>query len=435
MSNNIDTKAENTYVFSGKLEDWKLSERKLKAVAERLGIQDALDKNKMSGILTKSQYETIKAIDVANRNTRQVDQFKLYEDNEEIIGEFIMGLVGKSKDTNIILQKLDDTKTADHPDGILITVVEELNGDIQTNEEVAYDIVVSRMEKVSYKNSKQYKDDTERILAKSNTVIKIENKERLKILRKAVAASDVEDRRQIVNDIMEEQSKTNPSYKDVMRRIQNIDDLTNMGDDDTEKKDKREKEVQLTAAGDRRNGGYRNYKERKHTGYQQKRQGGESGGNNYPRSQGRNNGRGQGQRNFGKCPHCHYPNPSHPPERCFDNPANKRKPNRFKNSDRYRNSDARGSSVDIQMNQLDIEAPQNNKDIELTEANTGFSKKQEKGLSDILADYGIGTKTKKQEETAPHQEGEETDKEEEAEAEQPEEGENMDSMMKRARKR
>ena len=55
MSNNIDTKAENTYVFSGKLEDWKLSERKLKAVAERLGIQDALDKNKMSGILTKSQ--------------------------------------------------------------------------------------------------------------------------------------------------------------------------------------------------------------------------------------------------------------------------------------------------------------------------------------------------------------------------------------------
>eukprot|EP00984_Skeletonema_dohrnii_P024980 scaffold14139_cov78-Skeletonema_dohrnii-CCMP3373.AAC.1 len=390
MSNNIETKAENTFVFSGKLDDWKLSERKLQAVAERLGIQDALDKTKMSGIITKSQYETIRATEEANRSAEQVEQLELYGDNDEIIQEFIMGLVGKSKDTNIILQKLDETKTVDHPNGILITVVEELNGDIQTNEEVAYDIVVSRMEKVPYKNSKQYKDDTEKIIAKSNTVIKIENKERLKILRKAVAASDVEDRRQIVTDILEEQSKTNPSYKDVMRRIENIDDLTNMGDDDTEKKDKREKEVQLTAAGDRRNGGYRNYKERKHTGYQPKRQGGESGGNNYPRLQGRNNGNGggRGQKNFGKCPHCQV----------------------TRQKDALTTPQINGSRTDSRIPiDTGILKPEDQ------------AKEQEKGLSDILVDYGIGTETKTQEETAPHPEEEETDKEKEAEAEHPEE--------------
>lgn len=81
MNNNVDTKAENTYTFSGKTEDWKLSSRKLNAIARKQGWQDALDKTKMGTLITKSEYDTYKALDAANLTPGQANDVKLYEDN------------------------------------------------------------------------------------------------------------------------------------------------------------------------------------------------------------------------------------------------------------------------------------------------------------------------------------------------------------------
>ena len=111
MNNNVDIKAENTYTFSGKTEDWKLSSRKLNAIARKQGWQDALDKTKMGTLITKSEYDTYKALGAANLTPGQASDVKLYEDNLELTNEFIMGLKGKSQHINVILQKLDDTKT------------------------------------------------------------------------------------------------------------------------------------------------------------------------------------------------------------------------------------------------------------------------------------------------------------------------------------
>ena len=54
MNNNVDIKAENTYTFSGKTEDWKLSSRKLNAIARKQGWQDALDKIKWGLLLLRA---------------------------------------------------------------------------------------------------------------------------------------------------------------------------------------------------------------------------------------------------------------------------------------------------------------------------------------------------------------------------------------------
>ena len=66
MNNNVDIKAENTYTISGKTEDWKLSSRKLNAIARKQGWQDALDKTKMGTLITKSEYDAHKANGAAN---------------------------------------------------------------------------------------------------------------------------------------------------------------------------------------------------------------------------------------------------------------------------------------------------------------------------------------------------------------------------------
>lgn len=392
MNNNVDTKAENTYTFSGKTEDWKLSSRKLNAIARKQGWQDALDKTKMGTLITKSEYDTYKALGAANLTPGQASDVKLYEDNLELTNEFIMGLKGKSQHINVILQKLDDTKTDEYPDGVLITVVEELNGDMQMNEEVAQDIVITKLEKIVYNNAKQYKEDTEKVIAESNTIMQIENKERLKILRKAVAASAVDDKRQIIKDIMEEQSKTNPSFKETLRRMENLDDLANLEGYNAGKKDRKDKEIQLMAVGDRKEGGYRQHRERKQYGYQYRKQGGDNDRN--PKSQWNQDEKGgRNRRKYGKCPHCEHPNANHPPEKCFDNPANRKRPNK------YKKADARGTSVDIQMNQLEVLLRFVDNEPKGSSATTsaGLTEEQNKRLQNIMADYGLTKHVKESE--------------------------------------
>jgi hypothetical protein len=98
MNNNVDIKAENTYTFSGKTEDWKLSSRKLNAIARKQGWQDALDKTKMGTLITKSEYDTYKALGAANLTPGQANDVKLYEDN--------WSSGGRSRTRHVILEFL-----------------------------------------------------------------------------------------------------------------------------------------------------------------------------------------------------------------------------------------------------------------------------------------------------------------------------------------
>ena len=369
-------RSENTFRYNGKPEGWKLAQAQIKSIASRRGIADALDKGKISTMIDKTTYDQIKAIaDPTALSGDQTAAAKLYEDNLELTEEFLLGLTGNSY-TNGILQKLEDTKTPEHPNGVLLRVLEELSGDMLQNEEVAQDILISKLEKIEYEDSKQYKKESEKIVAEAN--VNVSDREKIRIMRKAVVDSGLEagEKRQIIKDIMEEQDKAIPSFKAVCRTIENVDDLASSHD--SSKRDKKGKEVQLSAAYQKSEGtGYRNWKynDRKPTGYASKG----SKGNRYGDQK-------RSSKNFGTCKHCGFRNANHPESKCFENPDNKKKPNRFK---KYAKSETGGTSVDIQMNRIDVPAPPKSKE-ECGEANSGFTKEQRSALDDILREYGIG---------------------------------------------
>lgn len=379
MSDMREVKIDNTFTFSGKQEHWRLSHKKLQAKAKQNDWMDALNKNKVANIIGKSEYETLLAISEENRTDDQKEHIKLYEDNENLINVFILGLNAKSEQSEVILQKLEDTATDDNPDGILYYVVEELNEEIQVNEEVGLDIILSKMEKIEFESAAQYKRDVDVLAAKKRITGKISDKDKLKNMRKAIAKTDKADKKALIKDIMEELEESTPSFKKVCRKFENMEELAEeIDEEDDNKSSRKKKDIQMTSTDDeKKGGGY--YK-----GYNNRRQPKKYGGNGRGQQSTWNGGKQDREQKV--CPHCKYRNPNHSLDACFKNPANKGK---------SRKREAKATSIDIQMNKIDIPI----KNSEAAEPKQSeFSKKQVEGLDSILESYGINSKEEQKEE-------------------------------------
>ncbi len=374
MSETREIKVDNTFTYSGKQEHWRLAHKKLQAKAKQNDWMDALNKDKVANLIGVTEYETLLQIPEDNRSDSQKKDIKLYEDNENLINVFILGLNAKSEQSGVILQKLEDTTTDEHPEGILYYVVEELNEDIQVNEEVGLDIILNKMEKIVFESAGQYKTDVDVLAAKKKFAGKISDKDKLKCLRKAIARTDKADKKALIKDIMEELEESNPSFKKVCRNFENMEELAEeIEDEDDRKSGRKKKDIQMTSADDNKKGEY--YK-----GYNKDRQPKKYGG--YGRGQqstwngGRQKNHGYRDREQKVCPHCKYRNPNHSPDACFKNPANKGGKPR-KNGAR----EAKATSIDIQMNKIDI--PIRNSEV-AEQKQSEFSPQQEAGLDSIL---------------------------------------------------